>query len=243
MSKIPEKFPYIIILTGAGISAESGLETFRGVNGTWNNYKIEDVATPQAFARSPRTVNEFYNKRRREASIAEPNKAHYALAKLEKYVPNSFMLITQNVDNLHEKAGSKNVLHMHGTLNHVICLGCNQKSSWNDDVTVDSICPHCHAKAKLRPDIVWFGEMPYHMEEIEFALSKVDIFAAIGTSGTVYPAAGFVSMARQAGAECFEINLIASSHSYSLFDDVLSGPATQTVPIFVDQLLERINAI
>lgn len=237
------QFPNIVILTGAGISAESGLETFRGSDGTWNKYKVEDVATPEAFARSPGIVNEFYNKRRTEALKALPNKAHYALAKLEKNMPGSFLLVTQNVDDLHEKAGSKNVLHMHGTLNHVICLGCHQKSLWKEDVTADSICPHCHAKAKLRPDIVWFGEMPYHMQEIESALAKADIFAAIGTSGTVYPAAGFVSLARQAGAECFEINLVANPYSYSLFDDVISGPATQTVPAFVDQLLGRIKTL
>lgn len=233
------KFPNIVVLTGAGISAESGLETFRGSDGTWNKYKVEDVATPEAFARAPQIVNEFYNKRRREALNAHPNKAHYALAELESHMPGSFTLVTQNVDDLHERAGSKNVLHMHGTLNHVLCLGCHQKSSWTEDVTADSLCPHCQARATLRPDIVWFGEMPYHMQEIESALSKADIFAAIGTSGTVYPAAGFVSLARQSGAECFEINLVANSNSYSLFDEVLSGPATQTVPAFVNRLLDK----
>lgn len=233
------KFPNIVILTGAGISAESGLETFRGSDGTWNKYKVEDVATPEAFARSPSTVNEFYNQRRREALKALPNQAHYALAELEKRCPDCFLLITQNVDNLHEKAGSKNVLHMHGTLNHVLCLVCHKRSFWQSDVTAESICPHCHAKAKLRPDIVWFGEIPFHMEEIEKALSKADIFVAIGTSGLVYPAAGFVSMARAAGAECIEINLVANPHSYSLFDEVISGPATKTVPAFVKKLIEK----
>ncbi|WP_297323465.1 NAD-dependent deacylase [uncultured Bartonella sp.] len=231
------KFPNIVILTGAGISAESGLETFRGSDGTWNKYRVEDVATPEAFARAPQIVNEFYNKRRREALNAHPNKAHYALAELESHMPGSFTLVTQNVDDLHERAGSKNVLHMHGTLNHVLCLGCHQKSSWKEDVTADSHCPHCQERAKLRPDIVWFGEMPYYMQEIESALFKADIFVAIGTSGTVYPAAGFVSLARQSGAECFEINLVANSNS--LFDEVLSGPATQTVPAFVNRLLDK----
>ncbi|WP_297327035.1 NAD-dependent deacylase [uncultured Bartonella sp.] len=233
------KFPNIVILTGAGISAESGLETFRGSDGTWNKYKVEDVATPEAFARSPRIVNEFYNQRRREALKALPNEAHYALAELEKNCPHTFLLITQNVDNLHEKAGSKNLYHMHGTLNHVLCLSCHKKSIWESDVTADSICPHCHAKAELRPDIVWFGEMPFHMEEIEKALSKVDIFVAIGTSGLVYPAAGFVSLARAAGAKCVEINLVANPHSYSLFDEVIAGPATKTVPTFVKKLIEK----
>ncbi|CAM1627000.1 Sirtuin family [Bartonella apis] len=233
------KSPNIVILTGAGISAESGLETFRGSDGTWNKYKVEDVATPEGFARSPRLVNDFYNERRRDAAKARPNKAHLALATLEKHFPDSLLLVTQNVDNLHEQAGSRNVLHMHGTLDHVLCLSCHERAEWKGDVTKESICPHCHAKAKLRPDIVWFGEIPFHMEQIEKALAEADIFAAIGTSGVVYPAAGFVVLAQQAGAECFELNLAANPNSYSLFDQIISGPATKTVPDFVNMLLKR----
>ena len=233
------EFPNIVVLTGAGISAESGLETFRGSDGTWNKYKVEDVATPEAFARSPRLVNDFYNKRRRDALKASPNKAHFALAALQKHFTESFVLVTQNVDDLHERAGSTNVLHMHGRLNQVLCLSCHKKSEWLTDVTETSICPHCHAKASLRPDIVWFGEIPYYMEKIENALSKADIFAAIGTSGLVYPAAGFVNLARLSGAECLEINLAANPHSYTLFDEVISGPATKTVPEFAQKLIEK----
>ena len=235
--------PNIIILTGAGISAESGLETFRGSDGTWNKYKVEDVATPEGFARSPDLVNNFYNKRRHDAANALPNKAHLALAKLEKNFPHSFLLVTQNVDDLHERAGSKNVLHMHGTLNHVLCLSCHERAEWKGDVTAESICPHCHAKASLRPDIVWFGEIPFYMEKIEKALSQADIFAAIGTSGLVYPAAGFVGLARQAGAECFEINLASNPATYELFDDVISGPATKTVPDFVENLIAKYSQV
>lgn len=231
------KLNNIAILTGAGISAESGLETFRGSDGTWNKYQIEVVATPEGFARNPDLVNSFYNERRKDAAKAVPNTAHSALAKLEKHWCGDFLLITQNVDNLHERAGSKKLVHMHGTLNHVICLVCQQTSFWCDDVTSDSVCPNCSQIGHLRPDIVWFGEMPYHINEIEQALHKADIFISIGTSGTVYPAAGFVSLAHAAGAKCFELNLTCNTASSGIFDQAINGPASRTVPELVDKLI------
>lgn len=231
------KLNNIAILTGAGISAESGLETFRGSDGTWNKYQIEDVATPEGFARNPDLVNSFYNERRKDAAKAVPNTAHIALAKLEKHWCGDFLLITQNVDNLHERAGSKKLVHMHGTLNHIICLACQQTSFWCDDVTSDSVCPNCSQIGHLRPDIVWFGEMPYYINEIEQALHKADIFISIGTSGTVYPAAGFVSLAHAAGAKCFELNLTCNITSSGIFDYAINGPASITVPEFVNNLI------
>lgn len=231
------KLNNIAILTGAGISAESGLETFRGSDGTWNKYQIEDVATPEGFARNPDLVNSFYNERRKDAAKVVPNAAHIALAKLEKHWCGDFLLITQNVDNLHERAGSKKLVHMHGTLNHVICLACQEISFWCDDITSDSVCPNCSQIGHLRPDIVWFGEMPYYINEIEQALHKADIFISIGTSGTVYPAAGFVSLAHAAGAKCFELNLTCNTASSGIFDYAINGPASITVPEFVDKLI------
>lgn len=231
------KLNNIAILTGAGISAESGLETFRGSDGTWNKYQIEDVATPEGFAKNPDLVNSFYNERRKDAAKAVPNTAHSALAKLEKQWCGDFLLITQNVDNLHERAGSKKLVHMHGTLNHIICLVCQQTSFWCDDVTSESVCPNCNQIGHLRPDIVWFGEMPYHINEIEQALHKADIFISIGTSGTVYPAAGFVSLAHAAGAKCFELNLTCNTASLGIFDQAINGPASRTVPELVDKLI------
>ena len=231
------KLNNIAILTGAGISAESGLETFRGSDGTWNKYQIEDVATPEGFSKNPDLVNSFYNERRKDAAKAVPNAAHIALAELEQHWCGDFLLITQNVDNLHERAGSKKLVHMHGKLDHVICLACQQTSFWCDDVTSDSVCPNCGQIGHLRPDIVWFGEMPYHINEIEQALHKADIFISIGTSGTVYPAAGFVSLAHAAGAKCFELNLTCNTASSGIFDQAINGPASRTVPELVDKLI------
>lgn len=233
------KNPDIVILTGAGISAESGLETFRGDDGTWNKYRIEDVATPEAFIKNPQLVNAFYNQRRRDAALARPNAAHFALAKLEAEAQGRFLLVTQNVDDLHERAGSIHLSHMHGTLNSVLCLSCHHQSIWCDDIDDESVCPHCFVKGSLRPDIVWFGEMPYHMDRIEQALHSCDLFVAIGTSGLVYPAAGFVSLAKAAGAECVEINLACDNAISSLFDTAISGPASISVPAFVDELLQQ----
>jgi len=232
-----KKSPSIVLLTGAGISAESGLATFRDDDGTWERWRIEDVATPEAFGNNPDLVLEFYNRRRHDAGAARPNAAHEALALMEKNWHGDFLLVTQNVDGLHEAAGSQKLLHMHGALNSVRCVTCGAHCPWKGDMTRFSICPQCKVPGRLRPDIVWFGEMPYHMDKIERALHQADIFAAIGTSGQVYPAAGFVFLARHAGARTFEINLACAADGISRFDEAVSGLATVTVPAFVKRML------
>jgi NAD-dependent protein deacetylase/lipoamidase len=226
----------IVILTGAGISAESGLGTFRDEGGLWSQHRIEDVATPEGFVRDPALVHRFYNARRQQAAMANPNPAHQALAKLQAGWPGEVILITQNVDGLHEAAGSNNVLHMHGILSGALCGVCNHRWAAAAQMQVGEPCPDCAAPAG-RPDVVWFGEMPYHMDAIYDHLAKSDVFAAIGTSGQVYPAAAFVQQAASAGAHTIEINLDPSS-VVSDFDETRFGPATQTVPAWVDELLQ-----
>ena len=226
----------IVILTGAGISAESGVATFRDPDGVWSKFNLEDVATPQGFARDPAKVQDFYNMRRRQMGSVEPNAAHFALARLERELPSGVLLVTQNIDDLHERAGSRQLIHMHGELGRALCQACGQSSAWANDIAVQSKCPACGAVGRLRPDVVWFGEMPYRMEEISEALGGCKLFAAIGTSGSVYPAAGFVEEARAAGALTVELNL-KSAGSASRFDEQLEGPATQVVPAFVERIL------
>lgn len=226
----------VVILTGAGISRESGLATFRDPDGIWAQVRIEDVATPEAFARDPARVQAFYNARRaalRDPAI-RPNDAHLALARLERDYPGDVLLVTQNVDNLHEAAGSRAVLHMHGALAEAACLACKRVSPWQDDILAASACPACGAMA-LRPNVVWFGEMPFHMDAIEAALARCTVFVAIGTSGQVYPAAGFIN-AVAGRARTVELTLEPSAVS-PLFDRVRHGPATVTVPEFVGELL------
>ena len=218
-----------MILTGAGISAESGLGTFRDEGGLWAQHKIEDVATPEGFARDPELVQRFYNMRRAEDVKAVPNAAHHALAALEAV--DDVLVVTQNVDGLHEAAGSKNVLHMHGSLARAMCATCQARWDAPLVMTVSDACPSCGAKA-TRPDIVWFGEIPYGMEKIDAALSQATLFASIGTSGNVYPAAGFVAEARRLGVPTVELNLEPSA-GYSMFDEVRIGPASETVPEWV----------
>lgn len=225
----------IVILTGAGISAESGLGTFRDEGGLWAQHRIEDVATPEGFARNPALVTAFYNARRAQAATAAQNAAHAALAKLEAAHDGEVLVVTQNVDDLHEKAGSRNVLHMHGALNSALCSACAYRWPIARDMSVGETCPDCSAPT-ARPDIVWFGEMPYHMEQIELALSQADLFVAIGTSGNVYPAAGFVQAATAYGAHTLELNL-APSETVSLFAEARFGPATEIVPDWVAGLL------
>ena len=227
----------IVILTGAGISAESGIETFRAETGLWAQHRVEDVATPEGFARDPALVVEFYNMRRQLAAEALPNAAHKALARLEEEHSGDVLVVTQNVDDLHERGGSKNLIHMHGALNSALCAVCEH--CWDAPVTmqVGAACPSCGAQA-ARPDIVWFGEMPYQMDRIFDAISRADIFVAIGTSGNVYPAAGFVAEAARAGAQTLEINLERSAVG-AQFDEAQLGPATQTVPAWVDSILRR----
>lgn len=189
----------IVVLTGAGISAESGVSTFRDPDGVWAKYDVEEVATPQAFARNPAKVQDFYNMRRAGLAHVKPNAAHVALAELDLALTKTktdFLLVTQNVDHLHEAAGSVRLLHMHGELARAWCTSCDTRTTWHADLSVTSVCPHCKAKGQLRPDVVWFGELPYHMETIAETLSECDLFVSIGTSGNVYPAAGFVRLAR-----------------------------------------------
>lgn len=218
----------IVVLTGAGISAESGIRTFRASDGLWEEHRIEDVATPEGFARDPALVHRFYNQRRQAAAEAQPNAAHHALATLVQ--SHDVTLITQNVDDLHERAGSQPI-HMHGQLNSALCGACQHR--WPAPISMDvaTPCPACGATA-ARPDIVWFGEIPYRMEEIWPALEGADLFAAIGTSGQVYPAAGFAQHARRAGADCILINLDDSANSRD-FDEIITGLASETVPVWV----------
>ena len=224
----------IVILTGAGVSAQSGLGTFRDVDGLWTQYDLSEVATPEGFARNPRLVHEFYNARRKNAAEANANAAHFALARLEREHANDVVLITQNVDDLHERAG-QTALHMHGRLNRAKCAVCDAK--WDAPMVMSpaDACPDC-ARPATRPDIVWFGEFPEHMEEIEAHLHSADLFVAIGTSGQVYPAAGFVAGAARAGAATLEINL-EPSESAEMFDDHRFGPASEVVPAWVDAVL------
>lgn len=229
-------FKNIVILTGAGVSAESGLATFRDRDGIWSKVRIEDVATPEAFQRDPARVQAFYNTRRRDHAKALPNAAHAALSHLEQAHRGHVLVVTQNIDALHEAAGQRNLIHMHGALLKAWCLGCGRRSAWTTDIEPGSICPRCDLKGRLRPDVVWFGEMPYQMPQIEKALTDADLFISIGTSGNVYPAAGFVTLAKRAGAHAVELNL-EPSEGASLFDEAIHGPATNVVPRFVERLL------
>lgn len=224
----------IVILTGAGISAESGIRTFRAGDGLWEDHAIEDVATPEGFARDPALVQRFYDARRAGALLAQPNAAHRALARLEREWDGRVTLVTQNVDDLHGRAGSTPI-HMHGELAGAWCGACDARHRWTGTLIDTPACPACGAGG-LRPDIVWFGEMPYRMEEIYDALSEADLFVSIGTSGAVYPAAGFVRAARDVGARCLELNLERSEGS-AWFHETRLGPAGQVVPAWVEELL------
>jgi NAD-dependent deacetylase len=226
----------IVILTGAGISAESGLATFRDADGLWEGHRVEDVATPEAFRRDPLLVQTFYDARRAQLKEVEPNAAHRALARLDEEWPGDLLIVTQNVDDLHERAGAKRVLHMHGELRSAWCLACGNRSHWTEDLGQGPACPSCSVAGKLRPDIVWFGEMPYEMDRIEAALRGADLFVSIGTSGAVYPAAGFVQTARYCGARTLEINLAPSLGSV-YFEESRIGPAGELVPQWVQELL------
>ena len=228
----------IVILTGAGVSAESGLATFRGPDGLWEGHRVEDVATPEAFERDPVLVHQFYDERRAKLGIVRPNAAHLALARLDAAWPGELLLITQNVDDLHERAGSKRLIHMHGELASGWCLACDQRFAWRGAMGEGAECPSCNLRGNVRPDIVWFGEMPYAMDRIDDALRNCDLFLSVGTSGAVYPAAGFVETARYRGARTIEINLEPSLGSF-MFDETRSGKAGDLVPQFVDELLGR----
>ena len=224
----------IVVLTGAGLSAESGIATFRDSGGLWEQHRIEDVATPEGFARDPELVHRFYNERRANAAAAEPNAAHQALARLANHV--DLVLITQNVDDLHERGGSANAIHMHGALNGALCAACGHRWPAPAVMAVTDSGPAC-AKPATRPDIVWFGEIPMGMEEIFTALERCDDFVAIGTSGNVYPAAGFVQVARAAGAHTVELNL-EPSFVNTEFEETRLGPAGTIVPEWVEEMLK-----
>ena len=230
----------IVILTGAGISAESGLGTFRDEGGLWAQHRIEDVATPEGFARNPGLVHGFYNARRAQAAGAQPNAAHQALARLQAEHPGEVVIVTQNVDGLHEAGGASRVLHMHGTLAGALCAACGHRWVAPMEMHPGQPCPAC-AAPQGRPDVVWFGEMPYFMEEIYAHLAAADLFAAIGTSGEVYPAAAFVDEAHLAGAHTVELNLEPSATA-SRFSERRFGPASETVPAWVAELLRSPQA-
>ena len=268
-----------VLLTGAGVSAESGVATFRGPDGLWEGHRVEDVATPEAFRRDPALVHAFYDARRARLGTVEPNAAHKALARLDAEWPGELLLVTQNVDDLHERAGSRRLVHMHGELRSGWCLGCDARFPWDGAMgeilrdgpstgsvppqdertpktahaeealseaempsrsTSVNVCPSCGAAGQVRPDIVWFGEIPYEMERIEEALRRCDLFASIGTSGAVYPAAGFVQTARYCGARCIEMNLEPSMGSF-LFDESRTGRAGELVPAWVDEVLATVR--
>lgn len=228
----------IVVLTGAGISAESGIRTFRAEDGLWENHRVEDVATPEGYKRNPELVQRFYNERRRKLfePDVQPNLAHIALAELEAKIGENLLIVTQNVDNLHERAGSKNVIHMHGELLKVRCPNRNKVYEWQDDITDESRCTCCAQPARLRPHIVWFGEMPLEMDRIYRALMDCDMFVSIGTSGNVYPAAGFVQEANNWGAKTIELNLEPSKVK-SAFQTAKYGKASEIVPEFIKQIL------
>jgi NAD-dependent deacetylase len=235
------RFERIVVLTGAGISAESGISTFRDKDGIWAKVDYREVATPEGFRRNPQRVLDFYNMRRKASGHAKPNAAHQALAELEREHGGSVLVVTQNVDSLHEAAGTKNLIHMHGEHGKVLCNHCRAREPWGanrPDLTVDLVCGTCGKAGGLRPDVVWFGEMPYHMDRIYEALAGADLFLSIGTSGNVYPAAGFVAEARAHGAHTVELNL-EPSEGASLFHEAHHGPATTIVPRYVARLLER----
>ncbi len=231
------KRTHIVVLTGAGVSAESGLDTFRDKSGVWARYDYRDVATPEGFDANPALVHEFYNMRRANLANVEPNAAHRALATLEARIVGSggaFTLITQNVDDLHERAGSQNVIHMHGELKRARCAACSAVHSWAGDLSADTRCPDCKGAGAMRPHVVWFGETPFLMDEIVAALMNADQFVSIGTSGSVYPAAGLVGQARALGVACMELNLEASANA-AAFDDARYGKACEIVPVWADE--------
>ncbi len=229
----------IVVLTGAGISKASGLDTFRDADGIWSKVRIEDVATPQAFARDPVRVHDFYNARRERllSSDVAPNPAHFALARLEQDWPHEVLVVTQNIDDLHERAGTSRLIHMHGEMLKARCGTCAGVTAWKDDLGLDTPCPSCRQSGAMRPDVVWFGEIPLEMDRIYEAIAECALFISIGTSGNVTPAAGFVREAREfAGAHTVELNLEPSA-GHSLFHEAVLGPAAIEVPAYVDRLL------
>jgi NAD-dependent deacetylase len=227
----------IVVLTGAGLSAESGLGTFRDKGGLWAQYDLNEVATPEGFLANPDKVHEFYNMRRKLMIDAVPNMAHIALARLEKHFAGQVVEITQNIDDMLEKAGCMNVLHMHGTLFEARCMACHVVMQSPPELSTHMQCTSCERRKTLRPNVVWFGEIPMHMDEIANHLVDCDLFLSIGTSGTVYPAAGFVIAAKEAGAWTVEINLEPADNS-SMFDEHITGRASEVLPEYIEKLIQ-----
>ncbi len=237
--------PRIVVLTGAGVSADSGVSTFRDPDGIWSKFDWREVATPEGFAADPALVHSFYNARRAGLKDVEPNAAHAALARLEAVIGGALTLVTQNVDDLHERAGAARVIHMHGELLKAACAICGARHRWAGDLSAETRCPDCKAAGGMRPDVVWFGEIPRHMDEIARAIASADLFASIGTSGAVYPAAGFVAEARAIGVPCAELNLEPSENARA-FTDRRYGRAAEIVPSWVAEIegglaLQRTN--
>lgn len=229
----------LVVLSGAGLSAESGVPTFRGADGLWEGYRIEEVATPEAFLRTPELVHRFYNLRRAALKTVQPNAAHHALARLERAWSGSFLHVTQNVDDLCERAGAQRLLHMHGELLRVRCIACAWQTTWEGELETGSICRECGRSGVLRPDIVWFGETPYHLDVVAGALQDAELFVCIGTSGLVYPAAGFARMAAEAGCRRrIEINVDSTGISRD-FTERRVGPATVEVSRLVEEIVSE----
>jgi len=226
----------IVILTGAGISADSGVSTFRDPDGVWAKYDYNEVATQEGFARNPSLVHSFYNARRAHIQKVQPNAAHTALAALERRYGDALTLVTQNVDDLHERGGSSRIIHMHGELMKVRCGACGAARRWDSDLSVETRCAACGKDRFMRPDVVWFGEIPLFMEEIGVAIADAELFVSIGTSGNVYPAAGFVGEARSYGIPCIELNLEPSENAWA-FTDARYGRASEIVPDWVEEIL------
>lgn len=232
------KYQNIVILTGAGISAESGLATFRASNGLWNNHPVEDVATIEAFERNPAYVHEFYNELKKELVKAKPNAAHLAITKLQNEYPAQISVVTQNVDTLHEKAGNQNIYHIHGQINQAVCLNCGHILETFGDVDTETVCPYCNIAGMMKPNIVFFGENLLCMDTVDRLLANCDLFLSIGTSGVVFPAASFVQIAKYNNARTLEFNLEPTSNNY-YFDKHIYGKAGTTLPAFVDELLKN----
>lgn len=225
----------IVVLTGAGTSAESGVPTFRGADGLWEGHRIEEVATPEAYESDPDTVLRFYDARRRALASVIPNAAHRALARLEDAIGEDLLVVTQNVDDLHERAGTRNLVHMHGELRRALCTWCGARPEWDGDLVHRPPCPEC-GERMLRPDVVWFGEMPYDLDRIEQAVMRCDVFVSVGTSGAVYPAAGYAALAAAFGAHTVELNL-EPSDALVPFGDAREGLASVLVPAWVDEVI------
>ncbi|MDT0203397.1 NAD-dependent deacylase [Nocardioides sp. AE5] len=228
----------IVVLTGAGISAESGVPTFRDADGLWEGHRVEDVATPEAYDAKPSMVQKFYDARRAALAGVEPNPAHVALGRLGEVLGSDLGLVTQNIDDLHERGGSHDVIHMHGELLSALCRACDRRTPWHGELSDFPSCPGCGIP-ELRPDVVWFGEVPYQMDRIQGMLMRADLFVSIGTSGAVYPAAGFVQLARACGARTLELNLVPSEGSEQ-FHEARQGPAGELVPAWVDEVLAEL---